>query len=229
MKTISLFATCAAGALLLASCASMTSNEKNPSTISKADVDEISYYVGYSFGQYIASNDMGALSLSQINKGIKDAVAGVEVDEDEFYSKMEEFMEKRSDAKLEINTAEAEAFFKKNAAKEGVNTTESGLQYKIVRDGNGKKPGPEDEVEVNYEGTLLDGTVFDSSYERGETATFSLDMVINGWSEGIQHCEEGGEILLWIPSELAYGERGAGSQIGPGAALQFRVELVKIL
>lgn len=229
MKTISLFATCAAGALMLASCASMTSNEKNPSTISKADVDEISYCVGYSFGQYIAGNDMGALSLSQINKGIKDAVAGVEIDEEEFYTKLEEFMEKRNDAKLETNTAEAAAFFKKNATKEGVNTTESGLQYKIVRDGNGKKPGPEDEVEVNYEGTLLDGTVFDSSYERGETATFSLDMVINGWSEGIQHCEEGGEILLWIPSELAYGERGAGSQIGPGAALQFRVELVKIL
>lgn len=214
---------------MLASCASMTSNEKNPSTISKSDVDEISYYVGYSFGQYIAGNDMGALSLSQINKGIKDAVAGVEVDEEEFYSKMEEFMEKRNDAKLETNTAEAEAFFKQNAEKEGVNTTESGLQYKIVRDGNGKKPGPEDEVEVNYEGTLLDGTVFDSSYERGETTTFSLDMVIDGWSEGIQHCEEGGEILLWIPSELAYGERGAGSQIGPGAAIQFRVELVKIL
>ncbi len=228
MKTIKMFAICAAGAMVLASCAGKTSNEKTPSTITKSEVDQVSYMVGYSFGQYIGGNDMGALSFKQIEKGIKDAIAGVEIDEETFYTTMNEYMEKRNTAKLESNKAEAEAFFAKNGKAEGVVTTESGLQYKVVRAGNGVKPGPEDEVEVNYEGKLLDGTVFDSSYERNEPATFALNQVIKGWGEGLQFCEEGGEIELWIPSELAYGDNGAGGKIGPGATLNFKVELNKV-
>ena len=111
MKAIKIFAICASCALVLASCAGKTSNEKTPSTITKSEVDQVSYMVGYSFGQYIAGNDMGALSFKQIEKGIKDAIAGVEIDEESFYTTMNEYMEKRSAAKLEINKAEAEKFF----------------------------------------------------------------------------------------------------------------------
>ena len=227
MKSIKLFALCAMGAVL-ASCSGKTSDEKRPESITADEVNEISYLTGYSFGQYIKGNDMGALSLAQINKGIKDAIAGVEIEEDKFYETMNGYMEKRSAAKLEINKKEAEEFFAKNAKEADIQTTPSGIQYKVVRKGNGKKPGANDTVEVNYEGKLLNGDVFDSSYERGETATFGLNQVIKGWSEGMQYCEEGGEIMLWIPSDLAYGDNGAGPQIGPGAALQFKVELNKI-
>ena len=228
MKPFDFFAACTIATLALVSCVRMTSDEKTPSNISQEELDKVSYLVGYSFGQYIKGNDLGALSLNQIEKGIKDAVASVEVDEEEFYEVLNEYMEKRSEASKSKNSSEADSFFKENGAKAGVVTTASGLQYQILRDGNGKKPGADDSVEVNYEGTLLDGTVFDSSYERGETASFALSQVIAGWSEGLQHCEEGGEIILWLPSDLAYGETGAGSQIGPNAALKFRVELIKI-
>ena len=206
----------------------LTSNEPWLAGISAEDVRVVSYLTGFSFGQYIKGNDMGALYIDQIVKGIKDAVAGIEVDEEIFYQKMNEYMEKRQSARLESNKAEADNFFKANAQNYGVVTTSSGLQYKIIRQGNGIKPGPKDTVEVNYEGKLLDGTTFDSSYERGESATFAVDQVIQGWSEGIQHCSEGGKIQLWIPAELAYGDEGAGPKIGPGAALIFTVELVKV-
>ena len=139
---------------------------------------------------------------------------------------MNEYMEKRMNALKEKNEAEAAKFFEENGKKEGVVTTESGLQYKIVRAGNGVKPVANSDVKVCYEGKLLDGTVFDSSYERNDTVSFNLNQVIKGWGEGLTYCEEGGEILLWIPSELAYGERGAGGLIGPGSALNFKVELI---
>lgn len=142
---------------------------------------------------------------------------------------MNEYMEKRQNAVKEANAAEAEKFFEQNAKAEGVITTESGLQYKVVRAGNGVKPVADDaNVEVNYEGKLLDGTVFDSSYERGESVSFGLNQVIKGWGEGLKFCEEGGEIELWIPAELAYGDQGAGSTIKPGSALNFKVELIKV-
>ena len=228
MKANKLFACCAVGALALSACSNMTSDEKAPESITKDDVNNISYLVGYSFGQYIDGNDFGALNFKQIEKGIKDAIAGTEINEEDFYQQMNDYMEKRNAANLEANKAEAEKFFEKNKAEKDVVTLESGVQYKVVRPGNGVKPGPEDEVEVNYEGKLLDGTVFDSSYERNEPATFALNQVIKGWGEGLQYCEEGGEILLWIPSDQAYGDQGAGGKIGPGAALQFRVELNKV-
>ena len=226
MKTIKIFALCAIAAVAMTACSGKTSNEKNPAGITNSDVDQVSYMVGHQFGQYIKGNNFGALSFAQIEKGIKDAIAGVEVDEETFYNTMNEYMEKRMNALKEVNEAAAAKFFEENGKKEGVVTTESGLQYKIVRAGNGVKPVDGSTVKVCYEGKLLDGTVFDSSYERNDTASFGLNQVITGWGEGLKYCEEGGEILLWIPSELAYGERGAGSLIGPGSALNFKVELI---
>ena len=170
------------------------------------------------------------MDLAQINKGIKDACADVELDQELFYETLNGFLEKRNNVIKEENEAKAAEFFEKNAMEEGVVTTESGLQYKIVRNGNGVFPtSREDKVEVNYEGKTLDGEIFDSSYERGESVTFGLNQVIKGWGEGLQHIDEGGEILLWIPAELAYGDRGAGEKILPGAAIHFRVELIKVV
>lgn len=110
----------------------------------------------------------------------------------------------------------------------GVVKTESGLLYKIIRQGSGVKPSSSDTVEVHYEGTNLDGKVFDSSYERDQTASFPLNAVISGWQEGLQHVSEGGEIILWIPADLAYGERGAGNDIRPNEALTFKVDLIAV-
>lgn len=128
----------------------------------------------------------------------------------------------------EKNKKEGEAFLAANRAKPGVVTTESGLQYQILKEGTGSSPGPRDRVTVHYKGTLLDGTVFDSSFERGQPATFPLTGVIKGWSEGLSHFKEGGSGRLFIPPDLAYGERGAGDKIGPNAVLVFDVDLLKV-
>jgi FKBP-type peptidyl-prolyl cis-trans isomerase FklB len=126
------------------------------------------------------------------------------------------------------NKAEGEAFLAENKKKEGVKTTASGLQYKVIKPGKGKKPKSSDTVTVNYRGTLIDGTEFDSSYKRGQPATFQVSGVIPGWTEGLQLMEEGAKWQLFIPSNLAYGERGAGGVIGPNATLIFEVELLSI-
>ena len=121
-----------------------------------------------------------------------------------------------------------QAFLKENAKKEGVKTTASGLQYKVLKEGTGKQPKPTDTVEVNYEGRLIDGTVFDSSYKRGQSITFPLNQVIPGWTEGVALMKEGAKYEFYIPSNLAYGSNGAGSDIGPDETLIFVVELIKV-
>ena len=121
-----------------------------------------------------------------------------------------------------------QAFLKENATKEGVKTTSSGLQYKITKEGTGKNPKATDTVVVHYKGTTIDGKEFDSSYKRGEPTEFPLNAVIKGWTEGLMYVSEGGKATLYIPSELAYGKRGAGGAIGPDETLIFEVELVKI-
>ena len=119
-------------------------------------------------------------------------------------------------------------FLEQNAKNDSVVVTKSGLQYMVLEEGNGTKPGPTDKVTVHYTGKLLDGTVFDSSVERGEPATFGLDQVIPGWTEGLQLMSEGSKYRLFIPSELAYGSKGAGSDILPNSTLIFDVELIKV-
>ena len=121
-----------------------------------------------------------------------------------------------------------QAFLKENGSKEGVKTTASGLQYKITKEGNGKNPKATDTVVVHYKGTTINGKEFDSSFKRGEPATFPLNRVIKGWTEGLMYLSEGGKATLYIPSELAYGSRGAGADIGPDETLIFDVELIKI-
>ena len=128
----------------------------------------------------------------------------------------------------DIALAKGEKFLEDNAKKEGVVVTASGLQYKILTPGTGRSPKATDTVEVHYEGTLIDGTVFDSSYRRKESIEFPLNQVIAGWTEGVQLMQEGAKYRFYIPSRLAYGSRGAGGVIGPNQALIFDVELIKV-
>ena len=128
----------------------------------------------------------------------------------------------------ETELEKGEAFLKENAKKDGVKTTASGLQYKVLKEGEGKSPKATDTVKVNYEGKLIDGKVFDSSYKRGEPIEFGLNQVIPGWTEGVQLMKEGATYEFTIPSKLAYGERGAGGEIPPNATLIFKVELIKV-
>ncbi|MDI3325089.1 FKBP-type peptidyl-prolyl cis-trans isomerase [Pontibacterium granulatum] len=142
--------------------------------------------------------------------------------------KMEE--KRQAIAKLaQENLEKGQAYMAENGKKDGVTTTESGLQYEQLQAGNGKKPAATDNVEVHYRGTLVDGTEFDSSYARGETVTFPLNGVIPGWTEGVQLMDEGSKARLVIPSELAYGPGGMGNAIGPNETLVFEIELLKIL
>jgi len=128
----------------------------------------------------------------------------------------------------DIALAKGEKFLEDNAKNEGVIVTASGLQYKVITAGTGKSPAATDTVEVHYEGTLIDGTVFDSSYRRGQSIEFPLNRVIAGWTEGVQLMQEGAKYRFFIPSKLAYGTRGAGRDIGPNQALIFDVELIKV-
>ena len=227
-KIFSIAVICAFAALMLASCDKKTAEGSQPAGISKSDIDSVSYMIGYSTGMQIVQSNFGPLSTNAIIKGIIDANKGVEVDYTTFQNVVNGFMEKRMEAVATENAAKSEKMLSANAKKSGVITTESGLQYQIVREGAGVKPGERDTVEVNYEGKNLAGKVFDSSYERGATAKFPLNGVINGWTEGLQYVGEGGEIMLWIPADLAYGDRNVGSDIGPNEALTFKVELISV-
>ena len=142
---------------------------------------------------------------------------------------LQAFMAKKQQGMIEKNRAEGAAFLAENKKQKGVITTASGLQYLVLREGSGPRPNPTSNVRVNYEGKLLDGTVFDSSYERGQPAEFGLNQVIAGWTEGVALMPVGGKYRFWIPSELAYGANGApGGKIGPDATLTFDVELLGI-
>ena len=227
-KIFAVAAICAVFAMMFSSCDKKTAEGSQPAGISKSDVDSVSYMIGYSTGMQIMQNNFGPLSTNAIIKGIQDAGKGVEVDYAVFQNVVNGFMEKRMAAVSSENADKSAKMLAANGKKSGVVTTESGLQYQIVREGTGVKPGERDTVEVNYEGKNLAGKVFDSSYERGTTVSFPLNGVIKGWTEGMQYIGEGGEIMLWIPAELAYGDRNVGSDIGPNEALTFKVELVSV-
>ena len=199
-------------------------------------VERASYGIGLNFGRNL-SRQGADFDMEKIVAGLTDGIEGNEawLDDEEIRTSMQEMQKKwmedkrlAREALAETNLAEGEAFLAENGAREGVTTTESGLQYEILTEGDGEIPVAEDRVEVHYTGTLLDGTVFDSSRDRGQPAKFGVTRVIKGWTEALQMMPVGSTWKLVIPSELAYAERGAGQNIGPNATLTFEVELLGI-
>jgi FKBP-type peptidyl-prolyl cis-trans isomerase FklB len=198
--------------------------------------DKRSYCIGLDIGQNL-KDGMFELNIDHLLNGIRDSYAGNDwkVTQDEMVQILTEFQQELQQKQMEIqqkaaaeNMAAGKAFLDENAKKEGIKVTETGLQYKEVEPGTGSKPSATDKVKVHYHGTLIDGTVFDSSIDRGEPVVFAVNQVIPGWSEAIQLMSEGAKYQVFIPSELAYGANGAGQAIGPNAALIFDIELIKI-
>ena len=231
MKQIKSILILSAAAMVMASCGSEpVIKGKAVEGISQAQIDSVSYAIGVSLGSMVKSSDFGPLNFSEMDKGMKDVLSEktLSIDQNQAGMIIQTYMMKRSKALIDMNKAEGAKFLTANKSKAGVQSTESGLQYRIDKEGTGISPEATDTVEVNYRGTLLDGTEFDSSYERGETTKFPLNQVIKGWTEGIQFAKEGGKITLYVPSELAYGPQQAGAKIGPNSTLIFEVELVKV-
>ncbi|MBQ6668472.1 MAG: FKBP-type peptidyl-prolyl cis-trans isomerase [Deltaproteobacteria bacterium] len=198
--------------------------------------DRFSYGVGLNLGRGAQSEEID-INPDLVLRGIRDGLTGVEpllTDKDieatmrELTQKMEQKLRAKLDELAKKNKEENARFFAENAKKKGVVTTASGLQYQVVKEGTGKQPGPEDIVTVHYVGTLLDGREFDSSRKRKEPVQFRLNGVIPGWVEGLQLMKEGGQIKLFVPPELAYGEAGVSALVGPNSALVFDVELIKV-
>jgi FKBP-type peptidyl-prolyl cis-trans isomerase FklB len=219
------------GIVLLASPANSGEN-----LVLKSQKDKISYVIGVDIGRNLQKGSID-FDPDILAKGIKDALSGgkpllteqeiretTAVFQKELMAKQEEVAKKLG----EKNKKEGEAFLAENKKKEGVKTLPSGLQYKVIKEGTGKKPKITDTVTTHYRGTLIDGIEFDSSYRRGKPASFPVNGVIPGWTEALQLMGEGAKWQLFIPPNLAYGERGAGRDIGPDATLIFEIELISI-
>ncbi|ERK39144.1 peptidyl-prolyl cis-trans isomerase, FKBP-type, N-terminal domain protein [Segatella baroniae F0067] len=193
-------------------------------------MDKLSYALGLGIGRQLSQMGAAEIVAEDFAQAIKDVLAGEElkVSDGEAQTIVNKFFEEKQNAQAKSAKAEGENFLAENAKKDGVVVLPSGLQYQVLKEGTGKQPKATDQVECHYEGTLINGQVFDSSYQRGQTATFGLNQVIAGWTEGVQLMKEGAKYRFFIPYNLAYGERGAGQSIPPYAALVFDVELVAV-
>lgn len=250
MKFNKLFLALAMGAMLAACTNNAPATDENGEALpkqltskdyqsSKSEIDSVSYLVGINFGSFLKNYDFGKLNYNLVKKGMDDFVnaKGSQRDDDfvdQFKISPElmndvfnAYLEKRHNLKLLQNKEKEDKFLEKNAKNPGVQTTVSGLQYRIVAQGNDVRPAAVDTVWVLYKGTLLDGTVFDQTAEGAEPVKMNLNRVIRGWTEGLQYIGEGGEIELYIPAELGYGERGTQG-IEPNSTLIFNVSLTKV-
>ncbi len=239
MKTIRFFAIAACSALLAVSCNNSSNAGVEAELPTAAEVDSVSYLLGVNIGSFFKGNgfaeELKEINMAQFKKGIVDFLEAegspydadfteqFDIDPNEMQRIFNEFLGKKQTYQAAKSLAEGKAFLAKNALKEGVDTTASGLQYSIESPGADYKVAPQDTVWVNYKGTLIDGTVFDEN----ENTMFVANRVIRGWTEGLGLLGEGGKATFYIPSELAYGERGTGG-IAPNSALIFDVEVIKV-
>ncbi|MBR1463750.1 MAG: FKBP-type peptidyl-prolyl cis-trans isomerase [Prevotella sp.] len=201
-------------------------------------MDKLSYGLGLGIGQQLAQMGIEHFSIEDFSAAVRDVIEGKELKighreaqaiVQDYFQKREAQLNKEREEKGKEAKVAGEQFLKENAKKEGVVTRPSGLQYKVLKEGTGKSPKATDQVRCHYEGFLIDGTVFDSSVQRGEPAVFGLQQVITGWTEGLQLMKEGGKYRFFIPYLLGYGPSGAGNSIPPYAALIFDVELLEVL
>ena len=194
-------------------------------------MDKLSYALGLSMGNNFKSSGIQTLSITDFANGVKAVYEGEkpEMTYDEAKQVINDFFTQMQREVNDRNRAEGEAFLAENKKKSGVVVLPSGLQYEVLTEGKGKKPAATDRVQCHYHGTLINGEVFDSSIERGEPAVFGVSQVIPGWVEALQLMPEGSKWRLFIPSDLAYGENGAGGKIAPNSTLIFDVELLKVL
>ena len=239
MKALKFFATAACAAALAVSCNTSSAPEVDVEMPSAAEVDSVSYLLGVNIGSFIKGNnfaeDLAELNMTEFKKGIVDFLeaegtpydpdfgANFKIDPNEMSRILNGFLTKKQNYKAAVNLAKGKEFLVANALKEGVDTTASGLQYKIENAGADYKVAPQDTVWVNYKGTLLDGTVFDEN----DSTMFVANRVIRGWTEGLGLLGEGGKATLYIPANLAYGERG-NRGIEPNSVLVFDVEVLKV-
>lgn len=193
-------------------------------------LDSVSYSLGVMLGDNLKNQNFGEINYEDLMKGMKDAAAGNElsVSMNDAKRLMQAHSKKRASMKHEKVIEEGKTFLADNGKKEGVKTTASGLQYLVLKEGTGPKPTKSQKVEVHYEGKLLNGNIFDSSYRREKPTTFGVGQVIAGWTEGLQLMSVGSKYRFFIPENLAYGSRGAGKDIGPYETLIFEVELLDI-
>jgi len=203
--------------------------EKSPQL--KDQKDKVSYSIGMQIGFNLGRQKVD-INPDILAAGIKDSLAGKPLmtpdQVKEVMAQFEKDMEQKQKELAEKNKTEGTKFLEENKKKAGVKTTSSGLEYKVEKEGTGPQPKPTDMVTVNYRGTLIDGTEFDSSYKRGQPATFPVNGVIKGWTEALQLMKKGAKYKLFIPSNLAYGERAMGPEIGPNSTLIFDVELMDV-
>ena len=194
-------------------------------------MDKLSYALGLSMGNNFKSSGIQTLSVTDFANGVKAVYEGEkpEMTYDEAKQVINDFFTQMQREVNDRNRAEGEAFLAENKKKSGVVVLPSGLHYEVLTEGKGKKPAATDRVQCHYHGTLINGEVFDSSIERGEPAVFGVSQVIPGWVEALQLMPEGSKWRLFIPSDLAYGENGAGGKIAPNSTLIFDVELLKVL
>ena len=201
-------------------------------------MDRISYALGIGIGHQLANMGGQELNIDDFAQAVKDVLGGKELKiksseaqmiVQEFFAAQEQKINKQREEAGKMAKEAGEKYLAENAKKDGIITLPSGLQYQVLKEGNGKKPSAKDSVKCHYEGFLIDGTVFDSSVQRGEPAVFGLQQVIAGWTEGLQLMQEGAKYRFFIPYRLAYGEGGAGGSIPPYAALIFDVELIQVM
>jgi FKBP-type peptidyl-prolyl cis-trans isomerase FklB len=211
--------------LLFIACKSETPKE----VVLNNEIDSVSYSLGVNIGENV-NTQFKDIKIENFLSGMKEVINGKEpkINNDQALMIIQNYFAKKQSAMSEEKIDEGRTFLEENGKKEGVTTLESGLQYTVITEGTGPKPKLEDNVTTHYHGTLIDGTVFDSSVDRGEPASFPVGGVIKGWTEALQLMSVGSKWKLFVPYDLAYGERGAGQQIGPYSTLIFEVELLSI-